>query len=72
MQSSWQGTGVPCQVKSKGPCWSTSVEVLEAGVGRFSDALLGLRRCRLSWALTETPKYVSKEGEEEKGRKDPK
>lgn len=37
----------------------------------FSDALLGLRKCQLAWAPVAATKYGSKEGDEEKGRKDP-
>lgn len=47
------------------------MKALETGAGGFADALLGLRKCQLAWALTAAPKYRSKEEEEGKGREDP-
>lgn len=70
--ASLQGTGVPCQVESQCHCWGNSIKLLEAGVGGFSDALPGLRRCRLTWVPMTAPKYGSKEGKVEKRRKGPK
>ena len=51
-----QGTGVPCQVESRSPYWGNSISVLEAGAGGFSDALLGLRRCKTELGRSMDPK----------------
>lgn len=49
------------------PLCSDSIKVLEANEGGFSDALLGLRRCKAELHPIAALNCGSKEGEEEKG-----
>ena len=65
--ASLQGIAVPCQVLSQYPYCSDSIKVLGANEGGFSDALLGLRRCKTELHPIAALNYGFKEGEEEKG-----